>query len=55
MTVMVQLTCGHGWKEHRPARLAAPVDGELRTCGSFEHYPQQFPATYDQGEEGQDV
>lgn len=55
MTVTVRLTCGHGWRETRPARVAAPVQGELRACGDFEHYPQQFPATYDLGDEGQDA
>lgn len=43
---MVTLTCGHSWREHRPAKLPAPVQGELRACGSFEHYPNQYPATY---------
>jgi hypothetical protein len=47
MKVTVRLTCGHTWQEHRPERMADPVEGELRACGHPEHYPQQFPASYE--------
>jgi hypothetical protein len=42
----VSLGCGCSFNEHRPARVVAPVDGEMRACGHPEHYPAQFPATY---------
>ena len=44
--VGVQSSCGHHWTETRPAGLAPPADGELRVCGDFEHYPNQYPVTY---------
>lgn len=25
-----------------------PIDGEMRVCGHPEHYPNQYPATYEQ-------
>jgi hypothetical protein len=44
--VVVELTCGHWWTEHRPFGTVKPINGEMRTCGTFEHYPEKFPATY---------
>lgn len=44
--VHVKLDCGCEFTEHRPADMRGPVDGELRVCGSFDHYPLQFAATY---------
>lgn len=46
VTVIVTLTCGHSWREHRPASMAAPVQGELRACSSSDHYPNQYRASY---------
>lgn len=45
-TVIALLGCGHWFREHRPAKLAPPKQGELRACGHPEHYPNQYPATY---------
>lgn len=42
----VTLACGHDFIEHRPPIVLWPVQGELRVCGSFEHYPAVYPATY---------
>ncbi len=42
----VQSSCGHDWTETRPKGLAPPVNGELRVCGHFDHYPNEYPVTY---------
>ena len=45
-TAIALLGCGHWFREHRPAKLRSPRQGELRACGHPEHYPNQYPATY---------
>lgn len=46
MRVVVLLSCGHWFQEHRPDRVKPPEQGERRACGSLDHYPKQYPATY---------
>jgi hypothetical protein len=50
--VRVDLSCGHGWTEIRPAGMNPPVDGELRACGDPDHYPAQYTATYSEPGDG---
>lgn len=44
--LLVKLSCGHQFIEHRPPRMNPPADGELRVCGDRAHYPAQYGATY---------
>jgi hypothetical protein len=44
--VIVLLGCGHWFREGRPEGMAPGVDGELRVCGQFDHYPRDYPARY---------
>ena len=44
----VGLADGCSFREHRPEDTVPPEEGELRACGNFEHYPAQFPASYQQ-------
>jgi len=44
--MIVLLGCGHWFRESRPEGLAPEANGELRTCGHDDHYPNQYLAEY---------